>query len=106
MANVDVKQSIRDIANRYAELLKKEMNIKNIYLFGSYTKGNFTEDSDIDIIVISEEFSGDPVNDTLRLMKIRRKVDNRIEPHPFKVEDFDESTPYVKEILKQAIKVA
>jgi len=33
------------------------------------------------------------------------KVDSRIEPHPFKPEDFTEENPFVKEILKQGIEI-
>jgi hypothetical protein len=38
-------------------------------------------------------------------MKLRRKIDTRIEPHPFKVEDFNESHPFAFEILKTGIEV-
>ncbi len=36
----------------------------------------------------------------LELMKIRRKIDSRIEPHPFREKDFIKSNPVVYEILK------
>jgi hypothetical protein len=32
-------------------------------------------------------------------MRLRRKVDSRIEPHPFKMEDFNVSDPMVYEIV-------
>ena len=55
--------------------------------------------------MIGDDFIGDPIEDTLQLMRIRRKVDNRIEPHPFKSSDFDISNPYVQEILRTGIKI-
>ena len=60
----------------------------------------FTEQSDIDVAVISKDFTGDLVDDTLKLMRVRRKVDNRIEPHPIIANDFNDSNPFVKEIMK------
>ena len=39
---------------------------------------------------MADGFSGDLVEDTFKLMKIRRNVDKRIEPHPFCVEDFND----------------
>jgi len=39
------------------------------------------------------------------LMKLRRKIDTRIEPHPFTVEEFNESHPFACEILKAGIAV-
>ena len=99
------KETIEAIAKKFAELVKKEMNIKNVYLYGSAVKGMNTEDSDIDIAVIGDDFIGDPIEDTFKLMKIRRKVDYRIEPHPFKSSEFRKSNPFVKEILSTGIKV-
>jgi hypothetical protein len=36
-------------------------------------------------------------------MKLRRKVDLRIEPHPFDYSDFNRNDPMVDEILKYGI---
>ena len=98
----DIRKEIERVAGRYAELLKKEMNIDSIYLYGSYINGDYTEDSDIDIAVIAEEFTGDIVEDTLRLMKLRRKIDNRIDPHPFK----NYEDPFIEEIIDTGVKIA
>jgi len=100
-----INSSIENIVKKYAELVRQELNVSSIYLYGSYAKGTYSEDSDIDIAVIGENFIGDPIEDTLKLMRIRRKVDNRIEPYPFKSSDFDISKPYVQEILRTGIKI-
>jgi hypothetical protein len=39
-------------------------------------------------------------------MKLRRKFDNRIEPHPFSESDFNTSNPLAKEILKNGLEIA
>jgi uncharacterized protein len=33
-------------------------------------------------------------------MRIRRKIDSRIEPHPFREKDFEITNPLVNEIIK------
>ena len=38
---------------KIAERLKKEYKAKQVILFGSYTTGEVTEDSDVDILVIA-----------------------------------------------------
>ncbi|AEE91053.1 DNA polymerase beta domain protein region [Tepidanaerobacter acetatoxydans Re1] len=105
MASFNSKERIEEIVANYSRLVKKEMDVKHIYLYGSYAKGNYSSDSDIDIAVVGDDFSGDPVEDTLRLMKLRRKIDNRIEPRPFKTSDFSTSNPLAREIMKTGIKV-
>jgi predicted nucleotidyltransferase len=103
MADVAVRSQIEHIAREYAKLISKEMKVEGVYLFGSYVEGDYSEDSDIDIAVISDEFVGDIIEDTFKLMKLRRKVDNRIEPHPIKKNDLNE--PFIKEILGKSLRI-
>ncbi len=105
MASFDTRERIEEIAREYGRLVKEELGVKNIYLYGSYAKGTYTSDSDIDIAVVGDNFTGDPIEDTLMLMKIRRKIDNRIEPRPFKTCDFNSSNPLAKEIIDTGIMI-
>ncbi len=105
MVDDNTRKKINQTILKYVECLKKEYNIKGIYLYGSYAKGNNTEDSDIDIAVVSEDFTGDIIEDMFRLMKLRRKVDYRIEPHPFAFAEFNEDNPSAKEVMQTGIKI-
>lgn len=87
------------IAERYADAVKANYSYIRIILFGSYAKGNFNDDSDIDIAVVFKDYSN-LIDMQLELMRIRRKIDNRIEPHPFRESEFELSNPIVNEILK------
>ncbi|MEA2103853.1 MAG: nucleotidyltransferase domain-containing protein [Candidatus Cloacimonadota bacterium] len=88
------------------KLQELKMDIVSVYLFGSLVKGNFGEWSDIDIAVVSNNLTGDPVDDRLKLMKLRWDIDLRIEPHPFLPEDWeDETNPFVEEIKKTGEKI-
>ncbi len=40
------------------EKLKKRYADAEVYLFGSYAKGSWLEDSDVDIVVVSKGFEG------------------------------------------------
>ena len=100
-----INSQIEHIVKKYADMVMKELEVSQMYLYGSYAKGTFSIDSDIDIAVVGENFIGDPVEDMLKLMRIRRKVDMRIEPHPFKSSDFQLSDPYIKEILETGIRI-
>ncbi|MCD5406064.1 MAG: nucleotidyltransferase domain-containing protein [Desulfotomaculum sp.] len=51
------KPGIERIIERYKKELKKcGINAEKIMLYGSYAKGTPREDSDIDLIIISEDF--------------------------------------------------
>ena len=103
MASFNNREIAKEIARDFGKLVQKELDVKNVYLYGSYAKGNFSEDSDIDIAVVGDDFVGDPIEDTMLLMRIRRKVDYRIEPRPFKTSDFNKSNPISKEIMETGV---
>ena len=93
-----------NIARQYASVIKTNYDCKQIFLFGSFAKGTYHEESDIDIAVILKEFDN-PMDIQLELMRLRRKIDGRIEPHPFREKDFNMTNPVVYEILKHGQRI-
>jgi len=101
MAKTVDKQVIYAIIKEYLKVLKaNRIRLSRVYLFGSYAKKRFDDDSDIDLALVSDDFKGDIIQNMVRLMKLRRSVDLRIEPHPFVTSEFDVSNPFVNEIIK------
>jgi len=98
------KEEAINIAKTYLELIRSKYDIKQTLLFGSFAKGTSNEDSDIDIAIVMNETTS-IIDIQIDLMKLRRKVDLRIEPHPFKQVDFIRNNPLVDEILKYGIAI-
>ena len=98
---MDKAQAI-NVASKYIDFLKNKYNIESAILFGSFAKGTNHPDSDIDIAIVLNEVD-DIIDIQIELMKLRRKIDLRIEPHPFNFEDFNLNNPVVDEILKYGI---
>ena len=98
------KSEAINIAKTYAGLIKNKFNPQQIILFGSYAKETYNDVSDIDIAVVFNDYD-DTIDMQLELMRLRRKLDSRIEPHPFKKSNFDLSNPIVNEILKYGQKI-
>jgi len=95
----------REMIKKYINFLREnDFDIEKVYLFGSYAKGMVTEDSDIDLAVVFKELS-DGFDVQVQLMKLRRKFDTRIEPHPFKESDFNPSNPLAREILDTGLEI-
>ena len=76
---MDKEQAIT-LAKRYKEMVAEKLPLKALYLYGSYSKGNYREDSDIDIAVVVERLNDNYFEDTPLLWKLRRKISNLIEP--------------------------
>lgn len=99
-----VKKSIIDTASRYIKQLPRELGVRKAYLFGSCAKGLDREDSDIDIAVVIGNMS-DFFATQMQLMRLRRKIDLRIEPHPIGESDFTNMNPFAYEIQKTGIEI-
>lgn len=95
-----------EIARKYFDFVKKnEVNVKKGYIFGSFVRGTANEDSDIDLAIVFKELD-DTFDMQVKLMKIRRNFDSRIEPHPFRESDFQNSNPLVYEIMKTGVELS
>ena len=75
------KTTVREIALKYAEEVKKVLNPEKIILFGSYVNGTPREYSDIDIAVVMNDYQGNWLDTAAMLCGLRRQVSRDIEPH-------------------------
>jgi len=85
----------------YKQLLSKQMKFDEMILFGSYAKGNARVDSDVDVAIIVETLSGDYFFTRPLLWKIRREVDDRIEP--VLIEKSHDESGFLAEIIKTGV---
>jgi predicted nucleotidyltransferase len=90
----------------YINHLKKSYpDLRKVYMFGSFAKGSAGRDSDIDLAMVFDDVA-DSFDRQVQLMKIRRQYDARIEPHVFRVADFDKSNPLAEEIILRGVEVS
>lgn len=106
MAKRIIDEEIMKTIQKYIEKISQYYKIEAIILFGSYAKGTYNEDSDIDIAIISSDFS-DIIEDGAKLIGLTWKIDTRIEPHPITKIDYEKiSTPFIEEVINTGLKVA
>lgn len=92
----DLNVLVKDFIAR----VSTEIRVKDIYLFGSYANGVATDESDIDLAIVSDDFEGIRIDDKKRLHKFLLHSSSALELHPFKTEDFTPDNPFVEEILR------
>ncbi|MCD7710825.1 MAG: nucleotidyltransferase domain-containing protein [Porphyromonadaceae bacterium] len=88
------------IAKEYKSKVAEYFPLKAVYLFGSYSRGGYTEESDIDIAVVVPHRSGDYFEEVPLLWRIGRKVNILIEPVLLTE---DATNPLYADILKTGI---
>ena len=74
------KREALEKAKKFSELEIKKYDPKKIILFGSFARGNYRNDSDIDIMVIFDKIEGSFLEKEVDLYKLRRSIDENIEP--------------------------
>jgi predicted nucleotidyltransferase len=100
------KTKAKAIVTKYARKLKeKKIPFSNVYLFGSFSRGEERKNSDIDVAVVLRKKESDDLVGEVGIATIG--IDTRIEPHIFSERDFRTvATPIIKEIIETGIKVA
>ena len=105
MAQKKLPKKIEKLAQRYAIALRSDnLLIKDIYIYGSWAKGNARKDSDIDVCVVSPDFR--KIDPWEYLWSKRLDADTLyIQPVGFTPENFIDESPLVWEIKRTGIKV-
>lgn len=76
------KATVKKLVEEYAKLVVNNMVVKKIILYGSYARGDYRKDSDIDVAVVvpKSSVSKNILDDMAKLFKLRRCVSSDIEP--------------------------
>ena len=93
------KAKVLNIAEGYlAKVRNNNISYSQAWLFGSFAKGNYDENSDIDIALVLDETSVS-FETEVKLMTIRIGDETLIEPHAFSKNDFVSQSPIVYQII-------
>lgn len=96
----------KDISIKKAKLFidslrEAGIDVSEAYLFGSVAQGLAGKESDIDLAVVSSDFQGIRYYDIKKISKYRRKVDLRLEIHPFSRQEVEQDPPQFFLKIKQ-----
>lgn len=105
MAYKTIDKEIIKIVQTFIVEAKKHFNIDYAILFGSFAKGKQHQDSDIDVAIISNDVSN-TFDDSVKLMKVCRHIDLRIEPHAIRTIDYkNNASALINEIIKTGVQL-
>lgn len=102
------QQTAINTVKRFAEAVKKQgVQLRAVFLFGSYARGEQHEWSDIDVALVADEFIGVGFEDIKRFVDVTiQKPYILIEPHTFNTSEFEKGNPFVDEIRRTGIPIA
>jgi len=100
---MDKREAIEKV-KEYKLLLRNYLPLEKVYLFGSYAKNTNSADSDIDVAIVVSHIEGDYFAIHPLLWKLRRQIDDRIEP--VLIEMDNDNGDFLSEIQKYGIEIA
>jgi predicted nucleotidyltransferase len=99
---MDKNEAIKKV-QQYKLLLGDHFDIEKVYLFGSFVSNTNREDSDIDVAVVVKSISDDYFSVNPLLWKLRRQVDDRIEP--ILIDKNNDKSGFLDEIKRTGIEI-
>ncbi len=90
---------------RFLAMVRQRLRVEAAYLYGSQAVGSARPWSDIDVAVISPDFSEDLFEERVILMQWAATIDNRIEPQPFTPERFSPNDPLASEVSRTGVRL-
>ncbi|MGE5544122.1 MAG: nucleotidyltransferase domain-containing protein [Bacillota bacterium] len=101
-----IPEAVLSEVNKYLERLRQEIPVDKAMLFGSYARGTFDSESDVDIAIFSDYFRGKRRVDNIAFLLSRAvDIDLDLEPLPFTNEEYSERIGLVDEIIKTGIEL-
>lgn len=99
-------KEVIELLKKYISLLNSEgISVNKAFLFGSYSANTAHENSDIDVMIVSDKYDE---NDDLIIGKawsLTRKINTKIEPYLIGIERFKEDNPLINIIKTQGIEI-
>lgn len=90
---------------RFLAVVRRRLRVEAAYLYGSQAAGSARPWSDIDVAVVSSDFSDNLFEERIVLMQWAAGIDNRIEPRPFTPERFGPNDPVASEVSRCGVRL-
>ena len=102
-----IPSNIMNTIIEFIDLLKEEnIIVEKVILFGSYAKGTYREDSDIDLAIVSPNFKEEDCIENMTLLLCKANILKAdIQTIPFSVEEYNEPKGIMEEILNTGIEL-
>ncbi len=100
------EEDAQRIAKNYVRRLARDITVRQAILTGSRATGLYLEDSDVDLIIVSDDFSKMPLPDRLKYLQKKWKSRIPLEAFGYTVNEFrtiQRKSTYVKEAVRTGI---
>lgn len=100
---MDKNEAIKKLIDYRAELLN-HINLKKMYMFGSYSRNEQRQYSDIDVAIVVDKIQGDYLKYLSMIWRLGSKFDSLIEPVVFE-ENQNDPSGFFETIVKTGLEI-
>ena len=94
-----------ELVKRYVRLCnKRSIYFNKVILFGSVAAGTARPDSDIDVLLVSDQFTHDSIQNWRMLAPITAQLYD-VEPHPYPTDAYIHGDPFVDEVDRTGVEI-
>ncbi|MDZ7723231.1 MAG: nucleotidyltransferase domain-containing protein [candidate division KSB1 bacterium] len=88
-------------------LIRNGYDIEKAFLYGSYSRGESTAESDIDVMLVGKAFDQRNDQQLGKLWRLTSEYNSRIEPYPIGSERFehDHGSPLIQRVRQSGIEI-
>ncbi|MGB9629061.1 MAG: nucleotidyltransferase domain-containing protein [Thermodesulfobacteriota bacterium] len=103
------KDEVIKLVNDFIQILQREHDVREVYLFGSYAKDMAKEYSDVDLAIVLgslDKSHSPPFDEYFKIFHEAQKFNSLLEVVCFEKEEFDkDGGALVRQIKKEGIKL-
>jgi len=101
---VTKEAAIKSVESLAKDIKNSGINLRKVILYGSFAKDKQNEDSDIDVALVADEFTGAGFIDIQLFVKYLINY-IRVQPRTYSTDYFEEGDPFIDEIKKSGIEI-
>ena len=88
------EKQIEIIVQDYVRTLRNhKITVERAILYGSQASNTADQDSDIDVVIVSENFGHDYIKEAVELKLLALEINPDISPRPYSTKDYSNSKP-------------
>jgi len=96
--------TIRTVQSLAKQIMDSGIHLKRVYLYGSFARNQQHENSDIDVALVADEFTGVGFDDIRLFVRYLRKY-TMIQARTYSTEYFEQGDPFIDEIKETGIEI-
>ena len=103
------KKEVIELLKKYITLLNAEgISVSKAFLYGSYSNNTASENSDIDVMIVSDKYDETDDFAAGKMWRLTKMVNTKIEPFLIGADKFnkDDSSPLVGMVKSRGIEIS